>query len=666
MMRQFLLRPSTLFMQGTTKSVALPFCFSFCTALPMLKYLNTLYPVRYTVLGLCIFAWLLTLFAFVAFGVGLPLLLGLSALVLLGAYDLHQTRHAILRNYPVIGHLRFMLEHIRPEVRQYFIESDTEAAPFSRAQRSLVYQRAKGDPDNRPFGTHLNVAAQGYEWVNHSMAPTQLPSHDFRVWIGGSPDAPSPSVIPCTQPYHASVFNISAMSFGALSANAILALNQGAKIGGFAHDTGEGSISEHHQVHGGDLIWEIGSGYFGCRDAEGRFCSDTFATQAQDPQVKMIELKLSQGAKPGHGGVLPGAKVTPEIAAARGVPVGEDCISPASHSAFSTPVEMMRFIAKLRTLSGGKPTGFKLCIGHPWEWFAIVKAMQATGITPDFIVVDGAEGGTGAAPVEFTDHVGAPLQEGLLLVHNTLVATNLRSRIRIGCAGKVVSAFDIARMMALGADWCNAGRGFMMALGCIQAQTCHTGQCPTGVTTQDPLRQQALVVPDKARRVAQFHRSTLHALKELVQAAGLQHPGDITAHHIVRRTSDTEVHQLVHRIIQLEPGALLGPLDALPYVFRTYWPQASAHSFAPLPAEPLTQPAPANPHHNSMAAPAAAMVVASAMQTLADEDDDNNAPPPDPYGDTAPAPLTIAEPIIDTPAVMARQRGDNDSVDITL
>ena len=293
----------------------------------------------------------------------------------------------------------------------------------------------------------------------------------------------------------------------------------------------------------------------------------------------MIELKLSQGAKPGHGGVLPGPKVTPEIAAARGVPVGFDCVSPSQHSAFSTPVEMLHFIARLRSLSGGKPTGFKFCIGHPWEWFAIVKAMLETGITPDFIVVDGAEGGTGAAPVEFSDHVGAPLQEGLLLVHNTLKGVGLRSRVRIGCAGKVISAFDVARMVALGADWCNSARGFMMSLGCLQAQTCHTGHCPTGVTTQDPLRQQALVVPDKATRVAQFHRSTLHALQELVQAAGLEHPQEITAHHIVRRITDTEVRLLSNLIMRVEDGALLGPLDRQHKVFRLYWPLASAHSF---------------------------------------------------------------------------------------
>ena len=440
-----------------------------------------------------------------------------------------------------------MLEFIRPEIRQYFFESDRETVPFSRQQRSLVYQRAKGQPDKRPFGTQLDVAAIGYEWINHSLQPSRLSTHDFRVTIGAGR----------AQPYDASVFNISAMSFGALSANAVLALNEGARRGGFAHDTGEGSISRHHRANGGDLIWEIGSGYFGCRHPDGSFSEERFIENARLPQVKMVELKLSQGAKPGHGGVLPGPKVTAEIAEARGVPVGTDCISPSAHSAFATPIEMLRFIDRLRDLAGGKPTGFKLCIGHPWEWFAIAKAMLETGIVPDFIVVDGAEGGTGAAPLEFTDHVGAPLQEGLLLVHNTLVGLNLRERVRVGCAGKVVGAFDIARMMALGADWCNSARGFMFALGCIQAQACHTGSCPTGVTTQDPVRQKALVVPDKSERVYNFHQQTLHALKELVQAAGLNHPREISASHIVRRNSEHGVKLLANLLPFVQPGELL-------------------------------------------------------------------------------------------------------------
>lgn len=545
--------------------------------LSWLMKIDRLVPVRYlTLVGLMFAALLGALGWWQGHGAGPWLLLVGSAGTLLGVRDLRQTQRSVLRNYPVLGHMRYWLEFIRPEIRQYFIESDNEAAPFSRQQRSLVYQRAKGDPDKRPFGTQVDVHAEGHEWINHSLAPTTLDSHDFRVLIGG------PN---CLQPYSASVFNISAMSFGALSANAILALNGGAKKGGFMHDTGEGSISAYHRSHGGDLVWEIGSGYFGCRDAQGRFSEEKFVANATSPQVRLIEIKLSQGAKPGHGGVLPGPKVTPEIAETRGVAVGEDCVSPAAHTEFGTPVELLLFLSRLRRLSGGKPVGFKLCIGHPWEWFAICKAMLETGLTPDFIVVDGAEGGTGAAPLEFSDHVGAPLQEGLLLVHNTLVGLNLRDRIRLGASGKIVSAFDIARAMALGADWCNSARGFMFALGCIQAQHCHTGACPTGVATQDPQRQQALVVPDKIERVARYHRNTLHALQELVQAAGLHHPGEITAAHIVRRVANDQVRLLRNQLCFLEPGELLaasrGEADWPHNVYRVYWPIARAESFQP-------------------------------------------------------------------------------------
>ena len=537
----------------------------------MLNFFHSVFPMRYLAFTLCAIGLLLSLLVWVGGGHVVPVLV-FAYLVGTGFHDLLQTKRAVLRNYPVIGHMRFLLEFIRPEIRQYFIESDNEATPFSRAQRSLVYQRAKGDSDKRPFGTQLDTHATGHEWMTHSVAPSTLASHDFRITIGPH----------TAQPYSASVFNISAMSFGALSANAISALNAGAKRGGFAHDTGEGSISAHHRKHGGDLIWEVASGYFGCRNDDGTFSAEKFKTNARDPQVKMIEIKLSQGAKPGHGGVLPGPKVTPEIAEARCVPVGVDCVSPASHSAFGTPTELMHFVARLRELSGGKPTGFKLCIGHPWEWFAMVKAMLQTGITPDFIVVDGTEGGTGAAPLEFIDHVGSPLQEGLILVHNSLRGAGLRSQIMIGCAGKVVSAFDIARLMALGANWCNSARGFMFAIGCIQAQTCHTGHCPTGVTTQDPLRQQALVVGDKAERVYHFHQNTLHALKELVQAAGVQHPNQINAHHIVRRTGDHTVDSLAHALLREIPeGSLLkDTLEKLPMVYQHHWPKASADSFA--------------------------------------------------------------------------------------
>ncbi len=536
----------------------------------MLERLNQIYPVRYTVFFIALGGLSLSALMALAGAGQVMWLLLFGALTALGAYDLQQQHHAILRNYPIIGHLRFMLEYIRPEIRQYFLESETDAAPFSRAQRSLVYARAKGQSDKRPFGTQLDVRALGYEWLTHSIAPSTIDNHDFRVQVGGDQ---------CAQPYAISLFNVSAMSFGALSANAIKALNQGAKLGGFAHDTGEGSISTHHRVHGGDLIWEIGSGYFGCRDAQGHFDPEKFATQARDPQVKMVEIKLSQGAKPGHGGVLPGPKVTPEIAQARGVPEGVDCVSPSAHSRFSNPLELMAFVQELRTLSQGKPVGMKLCIGHPWEWFGIVHAMLQSGIRPDFIVVDGAEGGTGAAPLEFSDHMGTPMQEGLRLVHNTLVGVGLREHIRVGASGKIISAFDVARTLALGADWCNSARGFMFALGCIQAQTCHSGNCPTGVTTQDPKRQIALVVPDKAQRVLQFHHHTLEALKELLEAAGLHQPQDVALRHIMRRTSEAVSHPLSDLFTQIAPGALLSDTSALPSPFNQY-PQASAERFA--------------------------------------------------------------------------------------
>lgn len=493
-----------------------------------------------------------------------------GALSLIGLFDILQTRHTVSRNYPVLAHFRYFLESIGPEIRQYFIEPDTQENPFSRLQRALVYQRAKGERDTRPFGTQTDVYANDYEWINHSLQPTTIDSHDFRIVIG--PD--------CAQPYSASVFNISAMSFGALSANAIRALNEGAQRGGFYHDTGEGSISRYHREKGGDLVWEVASGYFGCRNNDGSFSETRFVEHAREPQVKMIEIKLSQGAKPGHGGVLPAAKVSAEIAEARGVPAGVDCISPAKHSAFSTPAGLLQFVARLRELSGGKPTGFKLAIGHPWEWFGIAKAMQRTGILPDFIVVDGGEGGTGAAPSEFVDHVGVPLREGLLLVHNTLVGLDLRGRIRIGAAGKITSAYELARIIALGADWGNAARGYMFALGCIQSLNCHTDRCPTGVATQDPLRQRALDVDSKATRVFRFHDNTLRAFKELLAAAGLQHPQELGPEHILSRVSPTEIRSLASLYRYLQPGDLLrGVPDHA--VFQDFWEAANADAFAP-------------------------------------------------------------------------------------
>ncbi|WP_125076821.1 FMN-binding glutamate synthase family protein [Pseudoxanthomonas sp. SGT-18] len=493
-------------------------------------------------------------------------------LVALGTLDLLQKRSTLRRNYPLLAWFRYGLESVGPEIRQYFVEADTDEVPFSRQQRALVYRRAKNVMDVVPFGTLQDAYATDYEWINHSLAPTRIADHDFRITVG--PDA--------AQPYRASVFNISAMSFGSLSANAIRALNEGARRGGFYHDTGEGSISPYHLEPGGDLVWELGSGYFGCRDGNGRFDPERFAEQAARPQVRMIEVKLSQGAKPGHGGVLPAAKVSAEIAATRGVPMGADCVSPSSHPEFDTPLGLLQFVARLRELSGGKPVGFKLAIGHPWEWFAVAKAMHESGLLPDFIVVDGAEGGTGAAPVEFMDHIGVPMHEGLMLVHNTLVGLGLRQRIRLAGAGRITSAFDIARTLAMGADWCNAGRAFMFALGCIQSLSCHTDRCPTGIATQDPRRWRNLDPQDKATRVYQFHLNTVRALRDLLCAAGLTHPSELGPEHILRRVSPTEIRSLAALYHFLEPGELLHgtPSHA---VFRAFWADADPRSFGPPP-----------------------------------------------------------------------------------
>ncbi|MBS7455808.1 FMN-binding glutamate synthase family protein [Coralloluteibacterium stylophorae] len=492
-----------------------------------------------------------------------------GVLAALGLADMLQTARTVVRNYPLLGHIRSLSESIGPNIRQYFIESDMDERPFSREQRHAIYDRSLREPDVLPFGTLVNVYGNDYEWINHSLRPAQIASRDFRITVG--PER--------AQPYSASVFNISAMSFGSLSPNAIRALNEGARRGRFYHDTGEGSISRYHREHGGDIVWEIGSGYFGCRHADGSFDERRFAEQARDPQVRMIEIKLSQGAKPGHGGMLPGAKVTAEIAEARGIPVGQDCISPAAHGAFSTPLGLLQFVARLRELSGDKPVGFKLAIGHPWEWFGIAKAMRETGIVPDFIVVDGAEGGTGAAPLEFVNHMGAPLTEALLLVHNTLVGLDLRKRVRIGAAGKVSSAFDIARLLAMGADWCNAGRGFMFALGCIQSLRCHTDHCPSGVATQDPRRWRSLDATRKATRVYNFHQATLEALRELLSAAGLTHPDQLGPEHVIRRVSSTQVRSLASLYPYLEPGELLhGVPDH--QVFRRFWLAARADAFS--------------------------------------------------------------------------------------
>lgn len=496
-----------------------------------------------------------------------------AVLTVIGIREMAQDSHAILRNYPLLGHIRYMFETIRPEIRQYLIEGDKDEQPFSREKRSLVYQRAKGVEDKRPFGTQEKVYEAGYSWLTHSVAPVHFNDFDFRVKIGGPQ---------CLQLYSASLYNISAMSFGALSANAISALNLGAKMGGFAHDTGEGGISRYHRKAGGDLIYEIGSGYFGCRNDDGSFNPEKFAAQAADDQIKMIEVKLSQGAKPGHGGVLPASKITPEIAEARGVPMGQDCESPAAHSAFKTPIEFCEFLGELRRLSNGKPIGFKLCIGHRREFLCMVKAMIKTGIVPDFIVVDGTEGGTGAAPLEFANHVGMPMVEGLSFVHNSLRGAGLRDQVRIGAAGKLVTAFDIARAMSLGANWCNSARGYMFAIGCIQAQACHTNHCPVGVATQDPLRQRALNVDDKSKRVARFHANTMKALGEMAGAAGLNDPRDFLPYHFMSRKADGQLIEGQDAYPYLPTGFLLTD-DGGDYGYRSRWNRATAESFAAVP-----------------------------------------------------------------------------------
>ena len=522
-------------------------------------YLSLAASVGFGLLALIVTPWLWVLCA------------AALALTLLGLWDMVQTKHSLRRNYPILANLRFLLEKVRPEIRQYFLESDSDGTPYNRNKRAIVYQRAKGQLDKRPFGTQQDVYGENFEWLAHSLAPREPASPDFRIMVGG-PD--------CRQPYALSLLNISAMSFGSLSANAIRALNKGAKLGNFAHDTGEGGFSPYHQEFGGDIIWEIGSGYFGCRDALGEFSPEKFAAAAQNPQIKMIEIKLSQGAKPGHGGVLPAAKVSEEIAVTRGVPQGVDCVSPARHSAFSTPLELIDFIRTLRELSGGKPVGFKLCIGHRSEFAAIVKAMLDTGITPDFIVIDGKEGGTGAAPLEFTDHVGTPLRDGLVFAHNCLVGAGLRDHIKLGASGRLVTAFDMMRVLALGADWCNAARGFMFALGCVQSLSCHTDRCPTGVATQDKSRQRALVVPDKAERVRNFHHSTLKAFAELLGAAGLTRPQDIHPDQIMRRLSPTEVRSFADIYPRLVPGELLRGAQG---DYGRIWAQADSKSFVPHP-----------------------------------------------------------------------------------
>ena len=482
------------------------------------------------------------------------LLLLLVPLWAVALYDGLQAEHSLRRNYPLLGRGRWIMELLRPYIRQYFIESEIDGAPINRMYRSIVYQRAKGDIDSNPFGTKVNIYRDGYEWLGHSLAATNVEEvgSDPRVLVGGEE---------CSNKYSASILNISAMSYGALSSAAIRALNKGARAGGFYHNTGEGGLSPYHLENGGDLVWQIGTGYFGCRQQNGRFDGTLFAERARAPVVKMIELKLSQGAKPGHGGILPGAKNTPEIAAIRLVEAGKDVISPSTHPEFSTPVGLLEFIQQLRELSEGKPVGFKLCIGRRVEFIGICMAMRNTGITPDFITVDGGEGGTGAAPLEYSNSVGMPLREALAFVDDCLRGYDLRDNIRIIAAGKIISSFQIAKNLALGADMCNSARGMMLALGCVQSLCCHTNRCPTGVATQDPGLVRGLVVEDKAERVRRFHRETVHALTDLMSSAGIRHTRDFQRSDIFCRINP---HQIM-RYDQIFPPIETGAFITAPY-----------------------------------------------------------------------------------------------------
>ncbi len=492
----------------------------------------------------------------------------LVPLFALGVYDVCQRSRAVIRNYPIIGHARYWMESIRPEIQQYFVESDTSGRPFSRELRSVVYQRAKGVVDTRPFGTIRDLHEVGAEWIAHSLAPRHPPEREPRILIGAGR---------CEKPYAASTLNISAMSFGSLSKNAILALNGGAQLGGFAHNTGEGGLSPYHLEPGGDLIWQIGTGYFGCRTPDADFDPREFERKAKLDSVKMIEIKLSQGAKPGHGGILPAAKVTAEIARIRGVAMGKDVISPASHTTFSTPAGLLEFVVLLRELSGGKPVGFKLCVGRPSEFLGICKAMLETDKVPDFITVDGAEGGTGAAPMEFSNSIGMPLTDGLLFVHNALVGCGLREKVRVICSAKIVTGFHMAERIAIGADLCNSARAMMFAIGCLQTLKCNTNHCPVGVATQIPDMVRGLDVASKRHRVANFHRSTVTSFLEILGAAGLSEPEDLRPEHIQRRISPTEVKHYGEIYDYVEAGSLLS--SSPPAVLADAWEAASADRF---------------------------------------------------------------------------------------
>ncbi|MFF1838713.1 FMN-binding glutamate synthase family protein [Streptomyces sp. NPDC058231] len=491
----------------------------------------------------------------------------LAFLAAVAAHDLLQRRHSVLRNYPVLGHLRFALEALRPELQQYFIERNFDGRPFDRDTRSIVYERAKGTDAEEPFGTERDLYLAGSEYLVPSMSPRPVRTDPPRVRIGG-PD--------CTQPYDMALLNVSAMSFGSLSANAVLALNSGAAQGGFAHDTGEGGLSEYHLSPGGDLVWEMGTGYFGCRTEDGSFDAARFAEKAGHEHVKCVSLKLSQGAKPGIGGVLPGAKVTAEIAKVRGVPEGRTVISPPYHTAFTTPRELVLFLARIRELAGGKPVGFKLCVGSRREFLAVCKAMLHEGITPDFIIVDGAEGGTGAAPLEFADTIGLPLGEGLMTVHNALVGTGLRDRIRIGASGKIATGGDLVKRLIQGADYTNAARAMMFALGCIQAQRCHTNTCPVGVATQDRRRSRALDVGDKAQRVGRFQAATVKSAQQIMAAMGVDDRTQLRPHMLLQRVDPHTVRSYAQLHTWLTPGRLL---DDAPAEWAADWQAADPDHF---------------------------------------------------------------------------------------
>ena len=490
-------------------------------------------------------------------------------LFLLGVWDVFHPRRAVLRNFPLIGHFRYLLELIRPEINQYFIESNTDGRPFSRELRSVAYQRAKVVRETLPFGTQRDVYEEGYEWINHSFIAQPALEPPPRARIGEGEKA-----------YGAALLNVSAMSYGALSRRAILALNGGARAGGFYHNTGEGGISPHHLEPGGDLVWQVGTGYFGCRDARGRFDAQRFAENAVRPQVKMIELKLSQGAKPGHGGILPAAKVTAEIARIRGVQEGETVLSPPAHTAFGNPRELLAFLARLRELSGGKPVGIKMCVGNPSEFLGLCKAMHEQQAWPDYIAVDGGEGGTGAAPLEFSNSVGSPLIDGLVFVHNALTGFGLRERLKVIASGRLITGFDLARALAAGADLCASARGFMFSLGCIQALRCNANDCPVGVATQKPGLVRGLVVADKVKRVEHFQRGTVEALLELIGAAGLGHPDDLMPWHIHRRISQTDVKSYAEVYNYLRPGQLLE--GELPVEYAAWMHMATPDSFTML------------------------------------------------------------------------------------